>query len=159
MLTIDSAKWLTFVAAVGVFAAPAFPAMGERSAVSHLVLTVVPQCGVSIQSDVPDGGGRLLTFLYKIRTGKVGGSGTVELRLTGPIGGGPTLEYRTELSGTGTPVSGSVPLAGAGSGVVVARFGERTGSSRAGDTGRVRYTVSAPAGAAIGPASLTIACH
>jgi hypothetical protein len=89
-------------------------------------------------------------FSYKVRTTKVGGSGTITAEVTTdfPAGGpsvaaplaGDALTYGCSVGGVGTACSGSVtPSATAATNVVT--FAANTRSSKAGDSGTVTWTL------------------
>jgi hypothetical protein len=125
---------------------------GQSSRGTTLALSIAPECSIGIVSlspAVPNS--HTLSFRYTVRTSVAGGQGQIRLRFTAasPTDSleGSNVDYRTTLAGPGTGASGSNPAADAlTSGIIIARFGPRASSSRAGDAGTVQFTVNTPPG-------------
>jgi hypothetical protein len=88
------------------------------------------------------------SFTYKIRTQKVGGSGTLTALLTTPFGaGGPVLgagstdlQFTCSVTGPGTGCSSAQKVNTADAGTV-ATFGTDAHSARAGNSGSVSWVL------------------
>ena len=90
-------------------------------------------------------------FLYKIRTSKTGGTGTIQLRVSQDFGaGGPSvynpptagdaLTYTCTVATPATPCSGSMTSAQTATGV--ATFGADAKSVKAGNSGSVSWNLT-----------------
>ena len=126
------------------------PLQGQSSRGTTLALTVAPECSIGMVSLSPGApNSQTVTFNYKLRTAGAGGKGEITLRFATAS---PTnypnhsrVDFQTNLDGPGTPSSGSTGAANAlNSGIVIARFGPQTHSSRAGATGTVQFAVTPP---------------
>lgn len=143
------------------------PVQAQSSRGTTLALSIAPECSIGIVSLAPaTPNSQTLTFRYKLRTSAAGGEGQIKLRFTAASAAdsleGSNVHYLTTLAGPGTVTSGSTPAADAlTSGIVLARFGPRAYSSRAGDSGTVQFTIDKPPGVLfelLGP-SFSISCQ
>lgn len=86
-------------------------------------------------------------FAYKVRTTKVGGSGSLTLQVTsdfapagGPLAASGPLSYTCSLAGVGSACAGS-QTADTASSTPIASFGADAKSGGAGDTGSVSWSL------------------
>jgi hypothetical protein len=146
-----------FAAGAGVLG----PLGAQQSENTNLGVWVGPECAVAVSSSTsvaqPDAYSGRITFSYKIRTSRAGGSGAIGLAFAGRDLSGATLAYTTALQGRGTPQSvGEAPVAGAPT--AIATFGSNSHSGKDGDTGTVFWSLKNYRGAP--PAvQLTTTCH
>jgi len=140
---------------------------GQSSRGTTLALSIAPECSIGIVSLSPAApNSQTLTFRYKLRTSAAAGQGQIKLRFTAASPADSledsNVHYLTTLAGPGTVASGSTPATDAlTSGMVIARFGPRAYSSRAGDAGTVQFTIDTPPGVLfelLGP-SFSISCQ
>jgi hypothetical protein len=139
----------------------------QSSRGATLALSIAPECSIGIVSLSPAApNSQTLTFRYKLRTSAAAGQGQIKLRFTAASPADSledsNVHYLTTLAGPGTVASGSTPATDAlTSGMVIARFGPRAYSSRAGDAGTVQFTIDTPPGVLfelLGP-SFSISCQ
>jgi hypothetical protein len=129
------------------------PLHAQQSATTTLQVPVTPQCSLSIlNSSVTgvDGEGvtGTITFTYTLRTGRLAGSGAIELALAGDSSlEGAALTYASALPAAGVSRSGTEVLSSARR-TQVAVFGANAHSSREGNTGSVNWTLKNYRGAA-----------
>ena len=117
--------------------------MAQSNGRTALAVVVAPECAIGVTAQSQTGPNtQTIAFSYKLRTSAIGGQGQITLRLSGA----GTVDYQTTLAGPGTPASGT---AAQNTGIVIARFGPQTHSSRAGATGTVQITAAGPSGPAL----------
>jgi hypothetical protein len=154
LYTVD----MRLVIGLGLLAlTPAF-AQQRSTARTTLVVNVGAQCGLAIGNSTlrldtaNDTASGEISFVYRVRTSRAGGSGSVKLRVDDP---GRSLNFTSTVAGAGTAPAG-MRAAGSGESAVVATFTADAHSSSAGDMGTISWTMS---GAYAPRWSLTIECQ
>jgi len=138
------------------------PLHAQQFGATTLQVQVIPQCSLSILNSRvtgvdPDGVTGTITFTYKLRTGRLAGSGAIELALAGDSSlEGAALTYASTLPGAGVSRSGTEALSSTPR-AQVAVFGANAHSSREGNTGSINWTLKNYRGAAP-TVRLTINC-
>ena len=162
------------VLCLGTMAHAQFAATGTTT----LNLTVGPEAAIQINTATTNLTTSTTTFAnpftgttnfsYKVRTTKVGGSGSITSQVTSDFtaggGGNPsvaappagdTLSYTCNLTGVGSACSGS-QTASTSSATSVATFGANAHSSAAGDSGSVAWSLTNDPGYPTGSYNATV---
>ncbi|MBA3973035.1 MAG: hypothetical protein C0504_02315 [Candidatus Solibacter sp.] len=152
---------LFFILVVLVAVSPAAFGQWVSTGTTNITVSVGPEAALSVNSATPLTTGTTLfddyagttTFSYKVRTTRVGGSGSIAAQVLtdfspgngpsvqNPPTAGNTLSYGCTVAGPGSPCSGSI-AAQYQVDTNVATFGANARSARAGDSGSLAWVLT-----------------